>query len=191
MVTDKNPRAAVGAAIAGGFHRLVSIMNAVGTLGVIGLMVLINADIAGRAALNAPITGVPEMVTYSIVGIVFLQLAHTLRSGALTRSDLLLDVLARNAPLARRILIAIFNLTGALMLTIALIRFWPGFIKAYNDPSRHFLGNPGFFIIPYWPLYALIALGLTTTAIQFAVNAVASLAGREDYQPEHKVEGLE
>lgn len=189
MMTDKTPIAAFGAAAASGFRRLVSIMNAVGTIGVLGLMVLINADIAGRAVLNAPITGVPEMVAYSIVGIVFLQLAHTLRSGALTRSDLLLDILARSAPMARRILVAIFNLIGALMLTIALIRFWPGVIKAYDDPSRHFLGNPGFFIIPYWPLYALIALGLATTAVQFVINAIASLAGRADDHSELKAEG--
>jgi TRAP-type C4-dicarboxylate transport system permease small subunit len=154
-------------------------MNAVGTIGVIGLMILINSDIAGRAFFNSPITGVPEMVTYSIVGIVFLQLAHALKSGSLTRSDLLLDLLQTGAPRARRFLLALFNGLGALMMAIALVRFLPSLEKAYFDPARNFMGNPGFFTISNWPLYALIALGLLTTAIQFAANTLQSLFGSE------------
>ena len=42
-------------------------------------MVLINSDVIGRNLFNAPILGVPEMTSLSIVGIVFLQLADTLR----------------------------------------------------------------------------------------------------------------
>lgn len=164
---------------ASGFRYLISVMNAVGTIGVIGLMILINSDIAGRAIFNSPIAGVPEMVTYSIVGIVFLQLAHALKSGSLTRSDLLLDMLETSAPLARRVLLALFNGLGALMMAIALVRFLPNLEKAYMDPARNFMGNPGFFTIPNWPLYGLIALGLATTAIQFAGNALVSLFGSQ------------
>ena len=63
-------------------------------------MLLICADVAMRNLFNAPIAGVAEMVAFSIVGIVFLQLAHTLRTGALTRTDLLLGALEHRAPLS-------------------------------------------------------------------------------------------
>ena len=52
------------------FGRLVGGMNALGTVWIIGLMLLINSDILARGALNAPIAGVAELVSFSIVGIV-------------------------------------------------------------------------------------------------------------------------
>lgn len=163
--------------VSAGFLVLISGLNALGTIGVIGLMLLINADILGRAIFNHPIAGVPEMVAYSIVGIVFLQLAHTLRSGSLTRSDLLLGILRRFAKPVYRITLSIFGLVGAGLLFLTLTRFWPGLVKAYNDPARNFMGNPGFFQIPYWPLYTVMAIGICATMLQFVVDAYRDLFG--------------
>ncbi|MDP6814497.1 MAG: TRAP transporter small permease, partial [Alphaproteobacteria bacterium] len=51
-------------------HRLTGAMNAVGTAWIFVLMVLINADVLGREAFAAPVRGVTELVSLSIVGIV-------------------------------------------------------------------------------------------------------------------------
>lgn len=163
---------------AGPVGRTVSALNACGSIGILGLMVLINADIFGRAVLNHPIAGVPEMVSFSIVGIVFLQLAHTLRSGSLTRSDLLLTYLEKCAPMAHRLLLASFNLIGAVLLTIVIIRFWPEFWKAFTRPERHFMGNPGFFTLVQWPLYGLMLIGMTAAIVQFLTSTLAALRGK-------------
>jgi TRAP-type mannitol/chloroaromatic compound transport system permease small subunit len=157
------------AAPAGPFARVIGAMNAIGTLWIIGLMLLINADIFGRGALNAPIAGVPELVAFSIVGIVFLQLAHTLRSGSMTRSDVLLGVLERRAPRARLALLAVFHLVGALLLFLIAWKYWPQVTEAWLRPERNFMGNPGFFTIPQWPLFILVFLGIVATAIQFLI----------------------
>jgi TRAP-type C4-dicarboxylate transport system permease small subunit len=157
---------------AGIFARLIGVMNAVGTLWIIGLMVLINADIFGRNILNAPIAGVPELVSFSIVGIVFLQLAHTLRSGSMTRSDVLLNVLERRAPRVRLGLLALFHLAGALLLAMIAWKFWPSVAQAWQFPQRHFMGNPGFFMIPQWPLFALMFIGIAAIAMQFLIMAL-------------------
>lgn len=149
------------------FARVIGVMNAVGTLWIIGLMVLINADIFGRSFLHHPIAGVPELVAFSIVGIVFLQLAHTLRSGAMTRSDVLLGTLERRAPRARFVLLTIFHLIGGVMMALIAWKFWPSVTSAWFHPERNFMGNPGFFTIPQWPLFLLIFLGIVATAIQF------------------------
>ena len=53
--------------------------NVVATLWILWLMVLIVSDVIGRETIGQPIAGVPEMVKFSIVGIVFLQIAHTHR----------------------------------------------------------------------------------------------------------------
>lgn len=178
MPSQSKPQTLLKKASAG-FLIFISGLNALGTIGVIGLMLLINADILGRAIFNRPIAGVPEMVSYSIVGIVFLQLAHTLRSGSLTRSDLLLGILRRISKPAYRITLAIFGLIGAGLLFLTLTRFWPGVVKAYNDPARNFMGNPGFFQIPYWPLYAVMAVGIGATVLQFLANAYRDLFGTD------------
>lgn len=151
----------------GSFARMIGVMNAVGTLWIILLMLLINADIFGRSFLNHPIAGVPELVAFSIVGIVFLQLAHTLRSGAMTRSDVLLNVLERRAPRARFTLLSIFHLVGGLLMLMIAWKFWPSVVAAWLYPERNFMGNPGFFTIPQWPLFMLVFLGIVATAIQF------------------------
>ncbi|MEO3386690.1 TRAP transporter small permease [Mesorhizobium sp. CAU 1741] len=159
----------------GPFARLIGAMNAVGTLWIIGLMILINADIVGRSFLSRPIAGVPELVAFSIVGIVFLQLAHTLRSGSMTRSDVLLNVLERRAPRARFALLTLFHLIGALLLLMIAWKFWPSVVGAWQHPERNFMGNPGFFTVPQWPLFILIFLGIIATAIQFLLLSWSDL----------------
>ncbi|MEX0407360.1 TRAP transporter small permease [Aquibium sp. LZ166] len=156
---------------AGPFARVIGVMNAVGTIWIIGLMLLINADIFGRGALNAPIAGVPELVAFSIVGIVFLQLAHTLRSGSMTRSDVLLNVLERRAPRVRSALLAFFHLVGGLLMAMIAWKFWASVAAAWLHPERNFMGNPGFFTIPQWPLFILVFLGIVATAVQFLLTA--------------------
>lgn len=155
----------------GPFARVIGVMNAAGTLWIIGLMILINADIIGRGAFHHPIAGVPELVSFSIVGIVFLQLAHTLRSGSMTRSDVLLAVLERRAPRVRLMLLTIFHVIGGLLLAMIAWKFWPSVTAAWLHPERNFMGNPGFFTISQWPLFALIFLGIVATSIQFFITA--------------------
>lgn len=175
--TANRPETSAGSSPDSGiFAKLVGAMNALGTIWIIALMILINADILGRTAFNAPIAGVSELVSFSIVGIVFLQLAHTLRSGSLTRSDILLGYLEQRAPRIRHVLLSLFHLTGAVLLAIVALKYFPIVEKAWVHPERHFMGNPGFFTIPQWPLYVAILLGVAATSAQFALMAFKDLS---------------
>lgn len=151
-------------------------LNTLGTVWIVALMLLIVSDIAMRNLANAPIAGVPEMVSFSIVGIVFLQLAHALRSGALTRSDLLLTALDAR-PGLKRGLLALFHLSGAAILIVALVWFWPSLVAAWTHPQRNFIGSPGVFTLPRWPLFLLMAVGMAATILQFLALALAALRG--------------
>ena len=173
---DAPPPAAPG----GPFARLIGVMNAAGTVWIILLMLLINADIFGRSFLSNPIAGVPELVSFSIVGIVFLQLAHTLRSGAMTRSDVLLGVLERRAPRARFALLAAFHLAGGVLLLMIAWKYWPSVAAAWQHPERNFMGNPGLFTIPQWPLFILVFLGIAATAIQFVLMSWSDLRSMKE-----------
>lgn len=157
---------------------IVAGLSALGSVWIIGLMCLICADITMRTLFNAPIAGVAEMVAFSIVGIVFLQLADTLRSGALTRSDLLLGFVGARSPRARDWMLALFDLVGAALVALALWYFLPSLEQAWTRPERNFMGNPGFFQIPKWPLYALMSVGMVATVAQFLASALAAIQGR-------------
>lgn len=136
-------------------------------------MFLILADVIGRALFNAPILGVPEMVQFSIVGIVFLQLPQTLRSGGLTRSELLLQPLRRRGPRAARVLEALYDLTGAALFALILAATWPLALQAFE--SREFYGSTGVVQIPTGPLKLIIIAGCAVMSLQFILRAWSSL----------------
>lgn len=151
------------------FSRLTGGMNAVGTIGIVFLMVLINADIIGRNLFSAPILGVPEMVRLVIVGIVFLQVAHTLSSGRLTRSTLGLDMVGRWSPGLARLMDALFHLLGAALFSVIAWGAWPQLARSWM--RGEFLGAHGVFTVPVWPVKALVLLGCVMLAVQFVVSA--------------------
>lgn len=150
--------------------RLTSAMNAIGTAWILALMVLINADVIGRGAFGQPIAGVPEMVALSIMGIVFLQLANTLRSGKLTRSDALLGVLRRRLPRVATAIDALFNLTGAVLVWVIVESFYPKFTRSWE--REEFVGAVGNFTAPTWPINLIVLIGATAMLITFLLNAV-------------------
>lgn len=148
------------------------VLNAAGTLGIVLLMILINADVIGRAAFGMPITGVPEIVRLVIVGIVFLQAAHTLASGRLTRSTLGLDFMQYYFPRARAGLDALFHVIGAVLFALVAWGGWPLLIKSWS--RGEFLGAEGVFAAPVWPVKALVILGCVAISIQFLISGWAA-----------------
>ena len=84
--------------------RITMGLNVIGTLLILALMILINSDIIGREVFLSPVSGVPEMVSMSIVAIVFLQVGQAFRMGRFTRTDALIDALERSVPRVRALL---------------------------------------------------------------------------------------
>lgn len=136
-------------------------------------MFVILADVIGRAAFDAPILGVPEIVQFSIVGIVFLQLPQTLRAGGLTRSELLMRPLQRLSPRAAAALRALYDLTGAVLFALILAATWPLAVQAFA--SREFYGSTGVVQIPIGPLKAIIIAGCAVMTLQFLLSAWTSV----------------
>lgn len=147
-------------------------LNIAGTLLIVAVMLLVNADVIGRGALNAPISGVPEMVSMSIVAIVFLQIAQTFRMGRLTRAELLLNGLARRSPRARHGLELVFSLAALALVWQIIAASWPLLIKAWERGTYE--GTLGDFIAPVWPVKAIIVLGCTALLVQLGLHALAA-----------------
>ena len=153
-------------------HRLTGAMNALGTLWILALMVLINLDVFGRNLLAHPVRGVTEMVSLSIVGIVFLQLADTLRAGRFTRADVLLDRLKHSHPALADGLHSVFHLTGLALMLVILTASWAPLVEAVQ--IQEYVGAVGDFQAPVWPIRLITLLGLITTALCYLL-----LAGRD------------
>lgn len=151
---------------------IISVMNSIGTAWVFVLLVIINLDIGGRALFNHPIRGVPEMVALSIVACVFLQIAHTLKVGRLTRSDILLNWLQARHPALKHILEAVYYLIGGCVMAILFKASIPLFTKAWRIDE--YVGAQGDFMAPVWPVKLIILIGCAAGAIQFLLMAIGS-----------------
>ena len=167
--------ASTGAAPPAPLHaRLMAVLSAIGTAWIFFLMVVIMIDVIGRGAFNAPLIGVPEIVRFSIVGIVFLQLPQTLRTGGLTRSDVLLGKLLDRRPRVGHALQGVFHLTGLLLFVILFVTLWPIMIEAFN--AGDFYGSAGVVQIPTGPLFVIIMVGCAAMSLQFLLFAWHDLA---------------
>lgn len=160
-----NQPASTGERIARAFVSVIAVLNGIGTVWIFGLMMLINADIFGRAAFNRPLEGVEEIVTFSIVGIFFLQIGHTLQQGRMTRNTMLIDAVERRSPRLHSALEALLNLVGAAMFLVIFIATIPVFQKAVA--TGDFYGNIGLFTFPVWPLKLLILVGSLAGTVQY------------------------
>jgi TRAP-type mannitol/chloroaromatic compound transport system permease small subunit len=147
-------------------------MNSIGTAWVFVLLVIINLDIGGRALFNHPVRGVPEIVALSIVACVFLQIAHTLKVGRLTRSDIVLNWLQPRYPRLKHFLEGLYFLIGACLMGILLRSSIPLFTKAWRIDE--YVGAQGDFMAPVWPVKLIILIGCAAGAMQFLLMALGS-----------------
>ncbi len=154
------------------YGSIISIMNSIGTAWVFVLLVIINLDIGGRALFNHPVRGVPEIVALSIVACVFLQIAHTLKVGRLTRSDIVLNWLQTHHPGLKHFLEGIYFLIGGCLMAILLQSSIPLFTNAWRIDE--YVGAQGDFMAPVWPVKLIILIGCAAGAIQFFLMAVGS-----------------
>ena len=156
------------------FSALAAGANAISTAWILALMALVVADVFLRNAFLAPIPGVPEIVKYSIVGIVFLQIAHTHEIGAMIRSDGLLELLGRRNPMLAAILDATAQFSG-MILTLALAYAgWPRIMRAIARGEM--AGTQGHFLMPVWPFYAIMIAGSLMLSISFAFALYDSIS---------------
>jgi TRAP-type C4-dicarboxylate transport system permease small subunit len=153
--------------------------NALASLGIFGLMLLVSGDVIGRelsgpvsslagTTFNLSIRGTPEIVKLSIVGIVFLQLAYTLHQGRHVRSTVLVD---RVPPAVGIALTALAHLLGAFMCVLIVWSSWDNMITAWQIGEYE---GEGALRVPVAPSRSVIIIGSVLFGIQFLI-----LAGRD------------
>ena len=156
----------------GAFDRLIVGMNALGSVWILLLVLMVFADALGRSFFSHPIAGVTELIQISIVGIVFLQLADAIRTGRLTRSDSFLGLVHAHRRRLGHALEGLFFLLGATYMALGLWGTIPLLQEAIERKS--YLGNEGVFTVIVWPVKTITALGLAVCLVQFLRLAVRS-----------------
>ena len=168
-------------------------LNSIGTLWIFALMVVISTDVIGRTAFNSPLPGVLELVRLSIVGIVFIQLGHTLRAGRITRSDNLIHLLQARLPRVGYGMQALFELCGTGIFTVLFHASLPLFLSSWA--SGEYAGIQGYVTYPVWPVRLVILIGSACAGLQFLLFAWRDLqavwSGRAPVEEESEfAEGL-
>ena len=145
--------------------------NIVGTLVVLGLVLIVNFDVVARGVFNQPFRGAYEVVQFSMVLIVFLQLPDVCRVNRLTRSDGLLGLLTARRPAAATVLRRIINTISAVMMTLIAVAIFPEFLEMWE--TRDFFGVPGIFTAPWWPVKLTIFCSAALCALIFALKVLS------------------
>ena len=150
------------------FGRFTQALNIIGTVLILIMAVAVNADVLGREAFNRPIAGVLEFIGLSIVAVVFLQMANTLREERHVSNDIIIRVFADKYPGLAAALYSLFNLIGAVLMGMIVVFVWPIVVEAYE--GHYYSGTAGVIEIPTWPFTAAVVLGAATTLVQFLVD---------------------
>lgn len=145
--------------------------NAAGTLVVLGLVCVVNFDVVARGAFDAPFLGAVEVVQFSMVLIVFLQLPDVIRVNRLTRSDGFLTVIGSRHPRSAATVRRAVNSVSAIMMALIAIALWPEFLETWE--TSDFFGVPGVFTAPWWPIKLVICASAALCALLFVTKTIA------------------
>lgn len=184
-------------ALASAFLKLAMFSNAVGTFVIFVLIVLMNADVYARNFKDAPIHGVTEMVIFSLVLIVFLQLPDVVRKNRLTRSDGFLVMGRSRFPRFTGLLDRAIDLCAAIFMGLITWTMWPEFTESIHTchfltppefgpvPTGDFMidikaalarcdyfGTPGIFTAPWWPAKLAIVFSTGLCTILFSLKVI-------------------
>ena len=122
---------------------------------------LVCADVIGRVVFNSPVKGTPEIVSFSIVVICFLQAPFAIRSGGM----IYVDAVTTRLPLwAQRVLELAGYLLGAAFFAIVCWDSLDPALHAWN--SNEFEGE-GALRVPVWPARFVIILGTFLAAFNY------------------------
>jgi len=134
-----------------------------------GLTFMILADVIGRGAFAAPINGTTELVTASIVIIVFLQAGYAIRSRSMLRADFLVVHLP---PGIQRVLLAIGYLLGAAFFLMIITGGWDESIRSFTEGEYE---GEGALRVPSWPARWTVMGGSALALINYLVMAYIDL----------------
>ena len=130
------------------------------------LCFLVCADVIGRVVFNAPVKGTPEIVSFSIVIILWLQAAFAIRSGGMIWVDAVHVHLPNRAQRACEVFGA---LLGVAFFGLVCWGSMDPAIYAWN--SNEFEGE-GALRVPVWPARWIVFIGSLLATLNYALIVI-------------------
>lgn len=182
--------------VSGVVDKIAILANAAGTLVVLCLVLIVDYDVIARGVFNTPFRGAIEVVQFSMVLIVFLQLPDVVRVNRLTRSDGLLSILQYRYPKVAVTIKRFIDSLSMLVMVLIAVAMWPEFVEMYE--TKDFFGMRGIFMAPWWPIKLIIFLSAALCAVLFffkvisAVNSISLIRANDlvDKTDKHKADVL-
>lgn len=174
---------------------VAKIANTLGTIVIFGLVAIMNVDVIARGVFHAPLRGVVEVVIFSLVLIVFLQLPDVIHSNRLTRSDGFLSLAGRKMLGLGDGIRRVIDFAAFIFMALITWTIWPEFLESFETcqfadagalgggdgllaglriaMSRcEYFGTPGIFVAPWWPVKLAVAMSVTLCAVIFLFKAL-------------------
>ena len=177
------------------------VANVSGAFVLLTLTVIMNVDVIARGVFHSPFRGVVEVVVFSLVLIVFLQLPDVVRTGRLTRSDGFLSLLDRQktafSQKASLWIKRCIDTVSCMFMCLIVWTVWPEFLEAFEScyffhapefgppltgdmwvdfqaalERCHYFGTPGILQAPWWPLHLAIVFGTGWSALLFLCSVI-------------------
>ena len=164
------------------FNFITQSFNIMGTILIIFIMIIVNADVIGRELFLMPIAGVPMMVSMSIVAIVFLQTPQTFNRGRLTQNVSILNAIGRRTPLVKLLLDITYSIAAFFLILQIFKSTYPLFIKSWVRNTYE--GTIGDFTAPIWPIKFVILLGCFLLMVQIMLFGIRQVI--KYYDPTHQ-----
>ncbi len=158
--------------------QVATIANAIGTLIVLALVMVVNYDVVARGFFNNPFHGAVELVQFSMVLIVFLQLPDVVRVNRLTRSDGFLSIASDRWPSLCKYLNKLINLIAFVFMVLIAVAIWPEFVDMFE--TRDYFGVPGVFTAPWWPIKLVIFISAVLCSLLFSLKVLLPDADEDD-----------
>jgi TRAP-type C4-dicarboxylate transport system permease small subunit len=131
---------------------------------------LVVADVGGRVLFNSPIKGTPEIVSFSIVIICFLQAGFAIRSGGMLHVDTLVIKLP---PAVQSWMGALGAFAGLCFFAFICYGSLDGAAHAWS--SNEYEGE-GALRVPVWPARFVIVLGTALAALSYLLLIMENIA---------------
>lgn len=154
-------------------------INALGSFGILLVMVFVCTDVIGRVFFNSPIMGTSEIVKVGVVCLVFMQVPWAFWEDRQIRSDM---IPARMGPRGQYLAALVRNLVaGAAMVFISFAN-WKPMIKSWKILEYE---GEGALHVPAYPLYTIIQLGSALAAIISLYFMIKNIQGLIQPQKEN------
>ena len=130
---------------------------------------LVCADVIGRVVFNHPLKGTPEIVSFSIVIICFLQAPFAVRSGGMIHVD---AITAHLPPWLRRAFEIFGHFLGIAFFALVC---WGSFEPALHAWNSNEFEGEGALRVPVWPARFIVILGTFLAALNYLLLIIECL----------------